>query len=94
MMFTVYIMTNRPYGVLYIGSTDNLNRRALEHREHFRSGFTDKFNCSQLVWYEAHETREAAFKRERQIKRWKRAWKIQSIEELNPNWHDLSQSLL
>ncbi|WP_300380392.1 GIY-YIG nuclease family protein [Henriciella sp.] len=94
MAFHVYIMTNRPHGVLYTGMTDDLNRRAWEHREHLIRGFTHKYNCEMLVWYELHETRESAFERERRIKDWKRAWKVRLIEEMNPDWRDLADVLL
>jgi putative endonuclease len=94
MAFYVYIMTNKPHGVLYTGMTDDINRRAYEHREHLIGGFTDKYNCEVLVWYEPHETREGAFGRERRIKEWKRAWKNRLIEEMNPDWRDLAESLI
>ncbi|MEM9989530.1 MAG: GIY-YIG nuclease family protein [Pseudomonadota bacterium] len=93
MSFYVYIVTNRPNGVLYTGHTDDLGNRVWEHREHIRKGFTDKYNCERLVWYEVHETRESAFTRERQIKKWNRAWKIRMIQEINPSWKDLFESL-
>ena len=92
--FYVYIMTNKPGGVLYTGMTDDINRRAWEHREHLIKGFTDRYNCECLVWYEPHETRVSAFDRERRIKEWKRAWKIRLIEEMNPEWRDLADALL
>ncbi len=91
MAFYVYIATNKPYGVLYTGMTDDLNRRMWEHREHVRRGFTDKYNCEMLVWYEVHETRESAFLRERRIKDWKREWKIRLINEMNPDWRDIEE---
>ncbi|MEM5516111.1 GIY-YIG nuclease family protein [Henriciella sp. AS95] len=94
MAFYVYIMTNKPGGVLYIGMTDDINRRAYEHREHILKGFTSKYNCETLVWYEAHETRESAFERERRIKKWERAWKVRLIEEMNPDWRDLADVLI
>jgi putative endonuclease len=61
------------------------------HKEKVYSGFTAKYAVSQLVWYEVHEGRETAFKRERQIKEWKRAWKIEMIERFNPGWRDLAE---
>ena len=94
MAFYVYIMTNKPHGVLYTGMTDDINRRAYEHREHLIKGFTDRYNCEMLVWCEPHETREGAFDRERRIKDWKRAWKIRLIEEMNPDWRDLADALI
>ena len=93
MAFAVYIMTNRPQGVLYTGMTDDLIKRAWEHRTHIRPGFTDKYNCEQLVWYEIHESRESAFARERRIKKWKREWKVKLVEEMNPGWQDLFEQI-
>lgn len=94
MAFYVYIMTNKPHGVLYTGMTDDINRRAYEHREHLIKGFASKYNCESLVWFEPHETRQSAFDRERRIKEWQRAWKIRLIEEMNPDWRDLAATLL
>ena len=94
MAFYVYIMTNKPCGVLYTGMTDDLNRRAWEHREHLIRGFTHKYNCEMLVWFEPHETRVSALAREKRIKEWKRAWKIELIEAMNPEWRDLADTLL
>ncbi|MGB3624720.1 MAG: GIY-YIG nuclease family protein [Henriciella sp.] len=94
MAFYVYIMTNKPHGVLYTGMTDDINRRAYEHREHLIKGFASKYNCESLVWFETHETRRSAFDRERRIKEWQRAWKIRLIEEMNPEWRDLADTLL
>lgn len=92
-MFYVYMVTNRPGGVIYTGHTDDIERRTWEHREQLRKGFAAKYNCSRLVWYEAHEERESAFIRERRIKKWNRAWKMRLIEEANPEWEDLFLSL-
>jgi putative endonuclease len=94
MAFYVYNMTNKRQGVLYTGMTDDINRRAWMHREHVLRGFTDKYNCENLVWYEVHESRESAFIRERRIKDWKRAWKIKLIEATNPGWRDLASELI
>jgi len=93
-MFAVYIVTNKLNGVLYTGMTDDINRRAWEHRTHAIEGFSDRYNCERLVWYEAHESRESAFKRERQIKEWKRAWKIELITQFNPDWSDLADRMI
>jgi len=94
MPFYVYIATNKPDGVLYTGMTDDINRRMWEHREHVFRGFTDKYNCELLAWYEGHESRESAFVRERQIKEWKRAWKVKRIVEMNPDWRDLAEMMI
>ena len=93
-IFCVYMMANERNTVLYIGMTDDLNKRAYQHREHLIKGFTDRYNCEKLVWFEAHPSREAAFTRERQLKKWKRAWKEELIEEMNPEWRDLASTLL
>ena len=88
-MFYTYIVASRRNGTLYTGSTDNLAKRVNEHREKLRDGFTAKHGVARLVWYEPHETRAGAFKRERQIKEWKRHWKLELIEKRNLIWADL-----
>ena len=88
-MFYTYIVASKRNGTLYAGSTDSIVRRAYEHREKLRLGFTAKYGVSLLVWFEAHDTREGAFRRERQIKEWRRVWKLRLIEESNPTWRDL-----
>ena len=93
-MFYTYILTNRHRTVLYTGSTDDIDKRAHEHRDHLIKGFTHKYNCEYLVWFETHQTRDDAQSRERSIKRWRRAWKIDLIEAQNPDWHDLASTLL
>jgi len=79
---------------LYIGMTDDLARRVWEHRTGAVPGFTSKYGVKMLVWFELHESRETAFQRERQLKKWKRAWKLQLIEQLNPEWRDLFDDLM
>ena len=93
MNFFVYIMASGPHGTLYTGSTDNLRKRVYEHREKVRRGFTAKYGVDKLVWFETFETRGGAFKRERQIKEWKRRWKVELIEAMNPEWRDLGEEL-
>lgn len=88
-MFYVYILASRRNGTLYTGMTDDLARRVLEHREETTPGFTSKHGVKMLVWYEAHESRESAFLRERRIKKWNRLWKLELIETDNPGWRDL-----
>jgi putative endonuclease len=78
--FYVYILANRKHGTIYVGMTDDLPRRLGQHWDNIFKGFTAKYGVKTLVWYETHETRESAFVRERQIKKWKRAWKIELIE--------------
>ncbi|MEO0419870.1 MAG: GIY-YIG nuclease family protein [Pseudomonadota bacterium] len=85
----VYIMASRRNGTIYIGVTSDLAQRVWEHREGLIEGFTKKHGCKMLVWFERHDTIEAAIARERQMKEWKRAWKLRVIEEKNPDWNDL-----
>ena len=93
-MFYVYILASRPNGTFYTGSTDDLLKRVVEHREKLRGGFTAKYAVSRLVWYEVHDSRGAAFVRERRIKEWRREWKLDLIERMNPAWADLFETLL
>jgi len=92
LVFFTYIIASRRNGTLYTGSTDSLVKRVNEHRAHRRAGFSSKYDVSILVWFERHDTRHAAFVRERQIKEWKRAWKLELIEKSNPGWADLMDS--
>jgi putative endonuclease len=92
-MFFVYMLASRHYGTLYVGSTTDLARRVWEHKTRAVPDFTAKYGVDRLVWFEVHETLEAALVRERQIKRWKREWKINLIEAQNPHWVDLYPTL-
>lgn len=92
-MFFVYLLASKPYGTLYIGSTSSLLRRVWEHKNRVVPGFTARYGVDRLVWFEAHESVEFARLRERQIKEWKRAWKISLIERDNPHWIDLYPGL-
>jgi putative endonuclease len=92
-MFVVYLLASRPFGTLYVGMTDDLLRRLWEHKSKAVPGFTARYSVDRLVWFEPHETLEAAFLREKRIKEWKRAWKIQLIERNNPYWLDLYHEL-
>ena len=94
MSFFVYILASRRNGTLYIGMTDDLARRTWEHRIGTVPGFSRKYGVKTLVWFEQHETRESAFTRERQLKKWNRAWKLQLIEQMNPTWRDLQDEFL
>lgn len=85
----VYIMASRRNGTIYIGVTTDLAKRVWEHREGLIEGFTKKYGCKTLVWFEHHDTIEAAITREKQMKEWRRAWKLRRIEEMNPDWNDL-----
>lgn len=91
--FWVYILASKKNGTLYIGSTDDLGMRVWEHKNDVFKGFTARYAVKALVWYEAHETRASAFGRERQMKKWERAWKVRLIEEMNPGWADLYETL-
>jgi len=85
----VYIMASRSNGTIYIGVASDLPKRAWEHREGRIEGFTKKYGCKMLVWFEQHDEIEAAILREKQMKEWKPAWKLRVIEEMNPDWNDL-----
>ncbi|HEV2042658.1 MAG TPA: GIY-YIG nuclease family protein [Casimicrobiaceae bacterium] len=87
--FYVYILANRRNGTLYAGVTSNIVQRAWQHREGVMSGFSKEHAVKLLVWYEQHETADSAITREKQIKKWNRAWKIEIIEAGNPYWRDL-----
>ena len=93
MAFYVYILANWPDSPMYVGMTDDLSKRVWQHRQHTKRGFTDRYNISRLVWYELHDTREAAFRRERKIKRWNRAWKNELVRSFNLEWADLYLTL-
>ncbi|MEA2902727.1 MAG: putative endonuclease [Alphaproteobacteria bacterium] len=88
MSFYVYLLASRRNGTLYVGMTDNLAKRIWMHRTGVLAGFTKQYGVKMLVWYEQHETRESAFARERQVKKWNRAWKLKLIEHSNPTWRD------
>jgi putative endonuclease len=89
----VYIMASKRHGTLYTGVISNLPKRAFEHREGLVEGFSAKYDCKILVWYELHESMIEAIAREKQIKAGSRARKIALIEGLNPEWKDLYESL-
>ena len=90
----VYILASKPYGTLYIGVTNSLARRVYEHREGTASQFTKRYGVTRLVWFEAHETVPRAIQRETGLKRWKRDWKIDLVNALNPEWRDLYETLI
>ncbi|HET7850423.1 MAG TPA: GIY-YIG nuclease family protein [Pseudolabrys sp.] len=87
--YYVYILASKIGGTLYIGVTNDLIRRVYEHREKLVEGFTKKYGVAKLVYFEVHSEIEAAITREKQMKKWNRAWKVRLIEEFNPNWDDL-----
>ncbi len=90
----VYLLASKQNGTLYSGVTSALVKRIWEHKNNIVEGFTKKYNIHMLVWYEIHETMESAIKREKAIKKWERSWKIDVIEEMNPQWRDLYFDLL
>ena len=92
-MSFVYLLASKPQGTLYVGSTSNLVRRVWEHKIKGVPGFTAKYGVDRLVWFEIHESLAVAAQRERQIKEWKRAWKIELLERDNPHWIDLYPGL-
>jgi len=92
--YYVYILASKLGGTLYVGVTNNLMERIPAHRDGIGSAFTSKYNVKMLVYYEVHEEIEWAIKREKQIKRWRRAWKVRMIEETNPNWDDIFPKLV
>ncbi|MCW5712962.1 MAG: GIY-YIG nuclease family protein [Bauldia sp.] len=85
----VYILASVARGTLYVGVTSDLSRRVYEHREGLIPGFTKTYGVKMLVYYEPHDSISAAIQREKNIKHWSRAWKIELIEKMNPGWRDL-----
>ena len=90
----VYIMASAERGTLYIGVTGDLKRRVFEHREGLVEGFTSRYGVKRLVWFELHVGFESAITREKQLKKWSRAWKLELVEDANPEWRDLWSELL
>jgi putative endonuclease len=91
--FFVYLLASAERGTLYIGVTSDLPKRISEHKNKTVPGFTARYGVDRLVWYEAHDNAEAAILREKQMKEWKRDWKINLIERHNPHWVDLYDGL-
>ena len=87
--FYTYILASKKNGILYIGVTNNLKRRVTEHKEKINPGFTNRYNVNMLVYFETYSKILEAIKREKQLKKWKRQWKIELIESINPEWNDL-----
>jgi putative endonuclease len=90
----VYILASKPYGTLYIGVTNDIGRRVYEHREGLASKFTKKYRVTRLVWFEVWPTVPQAIQRETSLKRWKRDWKIDLVNKMNPEWQDLYEMLV
>jgi putative endonuclease len=92
--YYVYILSSRRNGTLYIGVTNDLERRLYEHRNNLVEGFSKKYGVHHLVYYESAEDVNAALQREKQFKRWTRKWKIELIEKVNPEWRDLTDDFI
>jgi putative endonuclease len=90
----VYILASGLNGTLYIGVTSDLVKRVWQHREGFIDGFTKRYGVKQLVWYEVHGDIVEAIRREKQIKKWERAWKVELIQKTNPHWRDLYPEII
>lgn len=90
----VYILSSKRNGTLYIGVTSDIIKRVWEHKNSVVEGFSKKYGVYMLVYFEMHDTMESAIAREKQMKKWKREWKIKLIEDKNPNWDDLYDGLL
>lgn len=93
-VYFVYILASRRNGTLYVGVSNDVMRRTWEHKHKLVEGFTKKYGVSTLVWYEIHNDIQTAIAREKQLKRWNRAWKIKLIEKNNSGWNDLYRRLL
>lgn len=92
--YYVYIVTSQKNGTLYTGITSDIARRTWEHREKIINGFSSKYNTKRLVYVETYNDVAEAIKREKNIKAWKRAWKIEAIEKQNPEWNDLYKTII
>ena len=89
----VYIMSNKRNGILYVGVTNDLLRRAHEHRNGLVQGFTKQYGLKRLVYYERHDDIRSALQREKTIKHWSRAWKVRTVHGFNPKWDDLFDAI-
>ncbi|KWV94439.1 GIY-YIG nuclease family protein [Erythrobacter sp. AP23] len=87
----VYILASQRNGTLYVGVTSDLESRIHQHRTNAAGGFSKRYRVKRLVWFEVHEEMEPAIIREKQLKKWNRAWKLRLIKETNPQWHDLAE---
>ena len=91
--YYVYILSSKRNGTLYTGVTSDIIKRVYEHKQNVVEGFTKKYNIHMLVWYEIHDSAESAINKEKQIKKWKRTWKLKLIEKDDPEWIDLYESI-
>lgn len=92
-MYWVYILASRKHGTIYIGVTNDLVRRVYQHKNKMTRGFTSEYGVGLLVWFETYDDITAAIEREKELKKWRREWKINLIERDNPNWDDLYGSI-
>src|SRR5579871_2920309 len=93
MAYYVYLLASDTHGTLYIGVTSDIVRRVYEHKTKAVAGFTKRYSVDRLVWFQIHDVALAAIAREKELKKWRRAWKIRLIEEANPHWTDLYPTL-
>ncbi|PZA09604.1 GIY-YIG nuclease family protein [Rhodopseudomonas palustris] len=93
MAYYVYLLASRKDGALYVGVTNDLVRRVYEHRTKAVPGFTSKYNIARLVWFEIHDDPISAITREKEVKKWRRAWKVALIERENSGWDDLFETI-
>ena len=93
MSYYVYILASRKAGAIYIGVTNDIVRRVFEHRTTITRSFTSKYNITRLVWFEIYQDPTTAISREKELKKWKRTWKVELIEAGNPSWDDLYDSI-
>ena len=94
MAYYVYLLASRKDGSLYLGVTNDLIRRVFEHRSKTTRGFTSRYNITKLVWFEIYDDPISAITREKEVKKWRRAWKVALIEKENANWDDLYESII
>jgi putative endonuclease len=92
-MYFVYILASRKHGTLYLGVTRDLVRRVYEHKKDFVQSFTSRYGVHLLVWFECYDDPTNAITREKELKKWRREWKVNLIEQDNPNWEDLYPSI-
>lgn len=90
--YWLYMLASKPNGTLYLGVTNDLSRRVLEHKDGKPGSFTTRYGVTRLVWYETHDDIGYAIQRETQMKKWRRAWKVRLIEAMNPDWKDLYEA--
>ncbi|WP_315762754.1 MULTISPECIES: GIY-YIG nuclease family protein [unclassified Bradyrhizobium] len=93
MAYSVYILASRKDGAIYVGVTNDLVRRVYEHQQKAVPGFTSRYNITRLVWFEIYEDPISAIAREKELKKWKRDWKVKLIEAGNPEWKDLYETI-